>query len=252
MEGDDEILFVGKFKEFNVGMEFSMAGKNDSDAAFALASISEAIEGPAFQFSGIDCEKVRKIANPSGTGVSAIVDFLSKNKPNELRAQLLSACSNPLLISVAEAYFFNQLFEKACVAYKLTPKLVSSSLKQLPEKPEDQMAILGKYGNWISIKKLSIEKNTEDWEVSGILSSINVSIVSKAFDFVKASGIPITITGRKSYGNVLEALKKFVPSGNAINDAFVINKTMEGLGYKPYAHPDMLTPAHPEVKAVKL
>jgi len=254
MAGDNEVLFLGKFKDFDFCVRFDLTGKAETDVAFALASINQGIEETAFRFSGIDCEKVRNLVTVNGGGLNAAVNFLSSTKPGGLRSSLLSACKNELLLSVAECYFFNQLFEKSRVPYKITPSMVSSSLKPTSEKPEDQIVLMGRFekAKWIAIKKLSLDPKTEDWEVSGILSGINNTIVHKAFNFANASGTPFAVAGRKSLGNVVEALKKFVPSGNAINDAYALNMTMENLGYKPYANPGMLSAAHPGIKGVKL
>jgi hypothetical protein len=252
MEGDDEILFAGSYKEFNLGIRFPMKGKSKIDAAYALAYVSQQIEDVAFRFSGIDTKKIDAMAKVNGSGMNAVIKFLETQKPNELRASLMTACPKPELISVAECYFFNRVFENAGVAFKLKPALLSSSLKPETEKPSDQMILLAKYGNWISIKKLSIDKTTEPWEVAGILSGINNTIVNKAFELADATGSGVAFAGRKSMGNVAEALKKIVLTGTAINDALILNKTMEALGYKPYAHPDMLTAAYPDIKGVKL
>jgi hypothetical protein len=257
MEGDDEVLFTGRYRDFSLAVQFNLRGKNDGDTAFALASLSEMLEGPAFQLSGIDCAKVKKLADVKGSGINAALSFLSSQKPNELRAALTEAAKEALLLSVAETYFFNQVFEKAGVPYKIKPQMLQSTVKQVDDKPEDRVAFIGKHESWISIKKLSINEKTEPWEVSGILSGINSTLVLKALDFAKPNrndALVSKLAGgkRKSYGNVAEALKGFTPSGNAIDDAYFVNKVMETLGYRPYAHPDMLTPAHPEIKGVKM
>ena len=124
-------------------------------------------------------------------------------------------------------------------------------------KSEDQIVFIGHYKDWAVIKKLSINQKTEGWEVSGILSGIVFSLVPKVFQFAGASNPSVDVlklcTGkRKSYTNVIEVLKQISLSGNQFQDAFLLLRVMETIGYKPYANPEMLCKEYPDIKPPKV
>ncbi|NYZ73866.1 DUF2666 family protein [Candidatus Micrarchaeota archaeon] len=253
MEGGDELIFTGQYKDFRLGIRFDLSGKEPKDAAAALAYISERIEPAAFASSGIDTKKVEDFAALDGKGVGAVVAFLEMNTTGAIREKLGSAMNNPDLMSVAECYLLNQLLMKAGVAFKVAP---SPAVVPKEEKIEDFIGFIGNYKGWIAIKKLGLE-NVQDYEVSGILSGINHTIVNKAFDFagMKNDALVGSVASgkRKSYGNLGAALRGLEGklTGGA-DDAYVVCKVCENVGYKPYASPEMLTNAYPDIKPPKV
>lgn len=258
-EGADELIFSGGYKDFSFGVYFDLSNASEMDVAYALSFISEKIEMQAFRFSGINTEKIDHIITLSGGGIPTVVNFLEKTNSNELRSHLTEAAVKEKLLPAAECYLFSQLLEKAGAPYKITTSTLSSSLKLTKKQPEDQIIFIGKYRRWVAIKKLSVDEETADWEISAILSSINNTVINKAFEFAGIDRnkndqlISKLASGkRKSYGNAALVLKNFIPSGNAHEDAYTVCKLLEAVGYKPYANPDMLSLEHPEVKGVKI
>jgi len=256
-EGEDEIIFVGKYKDFRLGVHFSMGGSNEKDAAYALGYINERIGEAAYRFSGINVARIKAYAKPEGTGLKAIISFLEKNPQSKIKDALLDGIEDKLLLPAAESYLFNQLLKNASVAFKISDNLVESEIVPEEETPEDMIAFIGNVKGWMAIKKLGLE-GVLDYEVSAILSGINHTIVNKAFDFSgckKNDGLVDKIAGgRKSFGNLLAALGKLETSltGNRLDDAYVVCKVFEKLGYKPYASPEMLSSAHPDIKPPKV
>jgi hypothetical protein len=184
----------------------------------------------------------------------AAYGFLEAKGPGGVKEALLKAVPNPLLLPAADSYFFSRLLASAGVQYKVA---APPSCKPEGEKIEDFVGFVGKFGSWIAIKKLGLE-NAQDYEVSGILAGINHTAVNKAFDFAgvkKDDALVASAAGgkRRSYGNVALALKEIEPklSGSA-GDAYVVCKALETLGYKPYASPEMLSNAHPDIKPPKV
>jgi len=252
MEGGDELIFTGQYKDFRLGMRFDLSGKEPKDVAAALSYISERIEPAAFAFSGIDTKKVAEFAKPAGKGVGAVAAFFEKNPAGAIRGTLGSAMKNPALMSVAESYLLNQLLMNAGVPFKAA----SSAITPKEERIEDFIGLIGNYKGWIAVKKLGLEK-VQDYEVSGILSGINHTIVNKAFDFagMKDDALVGSVASgkRKSYGNLGAALKELEPKlTNTPDDAYIVCKVCENVGYKPYASPEMLTNAHPDIKPPKV
>lgn len=246
MVGGDEIIFSGSYKDFRLGVRFELAGKKPEDVAHVLAHISSEIEPYAFRFSGIDTEKIDDFAKP-GKGVSSVSDFLEKNS-SEWNKLLKESLSDMLLRPAAESYLFNRLLAKAGVSFKPPAEPLMKAKK---EETGEQIAFIGKYGNWVSIKKLSLDK-VKDYEVSGILSGINFSAVNKAFDFAGIEKDDAAVSAaakgkRKSMGNVVLALRQL-----ETDNPYVICKVLEQSGYRPYASPHMLMNAHSDIKPPKV
>ncbi|MFH0885044.1 MAG: DUF2666 family protein [Candidatus Micrarchaeota archaeon] len=254
MDGNDEIIFTGAYRDFSLGIRFNLSGKGPEDVAAALAYISANIEPHAFRFSGIDMKKIDEFVKLSGKGLPAAYGFLEAKGPGGVKEALLKTVPEPKLLPAAESYFFSQLLTSAGVQFKVA---APASIKPEAEKVEDFIGFVGKFGSWIAIKKLGLEK-VQDYEVSGILAGINHTVVNKAFDFAgvkKDDAVVASAAGgkRRSYGNVALVLRDIEPKlgGNA-GDAYVICKALETLGYKPYASPEMLSDAHPDIKPPKV
>lgn len=252
MFGGDEVIFTGEYKGFKLGIGFDLRGKEPKEVAQVLAYVSSKIEQPAFEFSGIDTKKIDGMVKLKGTGLSAIVNFIETS--NKLRDELGKCVTNPKLICVAECYLFNRLLTQAGMQFKIMP---TTPPKPSDEKIEDFIGFMGKYKEWVSIKKLGLEK-VQDYEVSGILSGVNHSIVNKAFDFAGVNKNDVLVDSvvkgkRKSYNNLAATLKELEPKlTKGPEDVYLICKVFENLGYKPYASPGMLTEAYPNIKPPKV
>ncbi|MEW6722587.1 MAG: DUF2666 family protein [Candidatus Micrarchaeota archaeon] len=245
---EDEIIFTGGYKDFRLGVRFPVSGKKPGEVAAILAFISESIEPYAFRFSGIDTAGIEKLAAPGGRGIAGAAAFLESIPPNELRARIMQLAPKPELYPAAESYFLNRLLSKAGVPFKVAP----SASKPEEEKVEDVIGFIGKYGQWVAIKKLGLEK-VQDYEVSGILAGINNTIVNKAFEFAGMESQTGESTKRKTFGNLAQALRELEGKlSGGPEDACAVCKALEAVGYKPYASPEMLTEAYPDIKPPKV
>jgi len=254
---EEEITFTGSYKDFKLGVRFPLAGATPADAAHALGFIASRIEEPAFRYSGINIAKIKEYAKPNSTGLQAVISFLESNTQSKIKEAVMAGTQNALLYPAAESFLFNQLLTNAGVDFKITDTIVSSSIVPEEEVPEDMIALTANFKGWVAIKKLGLE-DVQDYEVSGILSGIENTIVNKAFDLSgckkdeellsKLSG------GRKSFSNLINALKGISGSmsGNKPDDAYLVCKAFEASGYRPYASPGMLTNAYPDIKPPKV
>ncbi|MEW6748718.1 MAG: DUF2666 family protein [Candidatus Micrarchaeota archaeon] len=246
----DEIIFTGQYKDFKLGIRFDLSGKSEKDVAAALAYVSEKVEPHAFRFSGIDTDAVDGFAKISGKGLAAVYDFLEANKPGDIKDALGKALKDPKLMPAAESYLMNRLLAKAGIAFKAG----SNDAKPVDEGVDDFIGFIGKYGKWIAIKKLGLE-NVKDYEVSGILSGVNHTAVNKGFDFAGVEKDDATVASvtkgmRKSFNNAAAMLKALEPKLDG-GKAYLVCKSLETLGYPPYATPGMLTDAYPDIKPPK-
>jgi len=254
MDGNDEIIFSGEYKDFRFGARFALGGRTPDEAVSALCQINAAVEPHAFRFAGVDVKKVDAIARTK-QGLQGVCAFLREMKPRALQAELAGTVPGKELLPAAESCLLNRLLANAGLSFM--PK-ATATLKPEAEQPGDHIAFIAKYGNWVAIKKLGLEK-VQDYEVSAVLAGINNTIVNKSFDFAGAKDDAtvqqaLAGKGRRSYGNLRAALESLLPkfTGTTNGDAYVLAKVMGGTGYKPYASPEMLTEAHPDIKPPKV
>jgi hypothetical protein len=254
MDGRDEIIFTGAYKDFKLGLRYDLSGASERDVGALLAHLSERIEPYAFRFSGIDTVKIDAVIDVSKAGIGPVCEFLEGMGPGAIKEALGKALPDPKLMPAAESYLINRLLSKALVAFKTRS---SEPVKGNDEKIGDFIGLIGKHGKWVAIKKLGME-NVADYEVSAILSGINHTIVNKSFDFAGIikddASVESAVKGkRRSLGNIASALRGIQPKLDGTEgDAYRICKTLEALGYKPYASPEMLTNAHPDIKPPKM
>ncbi len=239
MIGEDEIIFSGKYKGLDSNVRYGLKGASEKDAAGVLVEIIKTIEPFAYQFSEIDCKKVEEIASKAGKDLKSIEKFI---RENNVRKMLEVTVKEDKLITAAESYFFNRVLTNAGIAPRPD---VPCTVKPVTEKAEGQIVFVGKYGKWVAIKKLTLE-GVKDWEVSGLLSGVVQTAVNKAFEFTGQSGEVALGKRRKSFGAAADLLEEL-----AGKDAYTVIKSLENLGYAPYAHPGMLTAAHPDIKPPK-
>lgn len=240
MIGDDEIIFSGKYKGLNLNVRYGLKGASEKDVAGVLVEIIKTIEPLAYQFSEIDYRKVEEIASKAGKDLASIAKFI---RENSVRKMLEGTVKDVKLITAAESYFFNRALTNTGIA--LLPD-VKCSIKPETEKVEGQIVFVGKYGKWTAIKKLALEEGIKDWEVSGLLSGIVQTTVNKSFEFSGETSDVGAGKRRKSFGAAADLLEELVGK-----NAYLVVKSLENLGYAPYAHPGMLTAAHPEIKPPK-
>lgn len=251
MFGDEEIVFSGKYKDFDFSARFDLSKAEEKDVAAALMHVSEKIEEHAYRFSGLDLKKVDEVAKKCAS-IEEIISYLDANP---IRKMLEPSVNDKKLMPAAESCFFNLLFKKSDI--KLRPDI---ELKLKPEKvkEEGRIAFIGKYKNWTSIKKLSLKEVDEDWEVSGILSGINHSIVNKGLEFscknyadVEAKAKAAAKGKRKSISAAAEALDNIKGELDSECGPVLLTKTLEALKYYTYITPFVLVDAYPDLKLPK-
>ncbi len=246
----EELHFEGKYGDFNFGVHYNLDGANEEKICYGCMYISENIEEKAFEFGGVDIKEIRKYIN--GIKEKSVSDFLKNSKGSEIRKVLKSSVEDKKLFAAAESCFFYLLLKK----YGLNGKILPSMLKELGGKEVnagEKVVLLARYGTWVVIKKMKIEKGVEDWEVGGALSGINNTLVRKGFEF---SGIEkkrietkidkLTKGKKKSYvliGEVLEHVK-----GNEIERAYFVNCLLNKMKVVPYANLEMLVKRYPGLK----
>ncbi len=244
MYGNDEIMLTGKYKEFEAGLHYELGSATEKDVSGILSKISNDIEPFCFRFSGIDTGTLDKSIKSSGKGLEGFIRSIEENSSEFNKSA--RAIYDKKMMPIAETYYMSRLAELCGVRIKPEAK---EKIAPKNEKPGDSIAFIGKYGKWVAIKKLGLEK-VKDYEISGILSGINYTLVNKSFDFSgdndESEVMKITKGRRKSYGAVAECLKE------SDGSAYSVCKILETVGYRPYASSHMLTDAYPDIKPPKV
>ncbi len=236
--GREEIILVGEYKNFKSDRHYYVDNAQNSEVAALLIEISNYIEPYVYQFSGIDTKKIDEMINV-GNDLPSVISFLKSVKRDSL---LSAARDKATMVSIVESYLVNSALKKAGVAFK--PSAINS-IKPETEAVSGMIAFIGNCKEWFAAKKLTVNEKTEDWEVAGILSGINHTIVNKSFGFVAMTGN--AKSGRKSLNSLADALTTIDQ-----NNPYEICKTCEGFGIKPYAAPEMLTNEYPDIKPPKV
>lgn len=253
----EEIILSGKYKDLALEDHFILDNAGEEDILYILSYLSEKIDPFAYEFSGIETKKIDAYINSllKGEGLASAANVLSGLKPTELKENLLKAAKNDKkFLPIAESYFIHSLLNKAKVLFKFSPKMFKSNLSPKKEPQEERIAFLANYKGWLVVKKLKLEK-VQDYEISGILSSINFTIVNKMFDFSKVNdeaAVDKLVSGkRKSISALAEALKEINESEEK-KKSYLICKVCEKLGFTPYSSPHMLVNAYPDIKPPKV
>lgn len=190
MAGTDSIEF---FANYNGWIESRSMDITDStkpsEIAHELATIREAVDRRAFDILGIDTksldyysEKFSKLA-PKGDYKSLAVIYKALgsadadseiNKASKGKEELKPFAKVYLLRATAKKLGLNWYVPADHKAIACKTKSNTNS-----KPPYEGIALMAKYKDWISIKKLSIDKETKPEEVAAQLTSIRIAVDRK-------------------------------------------------------------------------
>mgnify|MGYP005833034653 CR=1 FL=1 len=245
----DSVEAWGAYKGWRFGYFFELEGKTSENAAYALAKIADEIEEKSYAHIGLNRQVVDEATkNARGNGIDGLVDFLERSKP--LGNVFENACGEKKeLRHAAQSYFFNKILKLFNVPYRLTAKMLEKEkIEGIAKEPDDQIVFVGKYKEWVAIKKLTVP-GSEEYEIGGIIANICTTIVPKTFQFAKISANMKTTKG-KSMKNLVEMLK-CVESGEEKQTAANVYAVFEAYGLMPYPTLQMLEKAYPDLKIKK-
>jgi len=252
----EELIFSGKYNSLNIEEKYDLLDAKTEDIIHILCKISEAIDSAAYSFAGIENRKIDEFIKTivKGTGLQAAISSLESVSSSQLKQVFESCCKSKDFFPIAESYFIHTLLSECKVSFKLSPKFFNSSIAPKKELRPGKIVFIANYHGWVSIKKLSLE-NVLNYEVAGILSSINFTIINKSFEFAglldEAKVSSIVAGKRKSLSALIDCLKS-IDEKDEKKLAYLICKVCESLGYTPYSTPNMLTKAYPDIKPPKV
>jgi len=136
----------------------------------------------------------------------------------------------------------------------------------------EEVVFNAKYKEWIAVKKLLIDDNTKPEEVAGVLSSIQATLMRKAYDFsginksvVEELASKITAGKRKTYPNLAEVFSSMKPGEFKtallaacpdpkylpIAESYLLCCVLSNLGFSAYLDSETLMSVFPELKMPK-
>lgn len=240
-----EIFLVGQYNDFEINRHFYTDQASRPELVGILVQLSDMIEPHIYRFSGIETQRIDAIVQVQ-PGLNGVVAFLRSVKRDMLldMAPRNKETGEPkkTMVPIVENYLLRQALLRAGVPFK--PQ-AHTTLQPQSDGLEDQIIFVGNCEGWFSVKKLTIEDKTADWEVAGLLSSINNTIMNRVWEWTEPKGTP-GIGGRKSLGKLADALGALTEP-----DPYAVCKTCENFGYKPYGSPEMLTDEYPDIKPPK-
>ncbi|MFH2106903.1 MAG: hypothetical protein ABII22_06610 [Candidatus Micrarchaeota archaeon] len=258
----DEIILTCKYKGFNIGKKYEFDKPDPKVIAGVLSSLSEDIEQKAFELSGIDTKKIDEL-------VSKKTDLIEGIRTTK-KEDLLAGCNNDKpMIPIAESYFLNKMFKKFNIPIRPAPNTSYPSKKEEPSN----VVFIGNVKPWFAARKILVGKTTEDYEISGVLSAANYTIVNKSFEFFMST---IPMAGemaqfgqgeRKSFANLAAALEKLrafllfsksLTNNNPDLVAYNYFKVCSNVGFNkgvpgfmPYANTYVMVGKYPDLKIKK-
>jgi len=220
----DEIAFKAGYGEWKASERLEAAGETGpGEALLVLARIREAVSAEAFRLSGVDLARVSAEAKRVAAGMPpdchSIARALSSLKPSGFKALVASSVKEGRLAPLAEACFYNSLLSELDFDFVVSADLVERAypavkgMKTAGPGPSDGdgIAFSAKYGDWISIKKMSIDGKVPAYEVAAMLASIRETVDKKAFqlagvktDLVEARAAALAKGRRKALGSLAE------------------------------------------------
>jgi hypothetical protein len=276
----DEIVFIGRHGDWAcsrrleigeetplsaVALELSEVREEASRKAFALLSLGEAALGA----------RAGELAS-GGTGYAAASRALSAAKPGALKALFVSSVPEARLAPFAQAFFVNAFLSAERIPFKASPALVSSAPKPTAaakaaarEAGEECVVFAAKAGDWVSIKKMSIDSATKPVEVAAMLAGVRDTAERKAFAFagvdaekIGAAAEQIAKGKRKGFAGLALAFAEMAggkaektaagaassPQAAPLAEAMLVSRVLSALGMDAEVGIEALKKAFPELK----
>lgn len=235
----DSIDFFARYKGWVVARSISCGGKAPKDVSAYLVSVREEVADRAFAVLGIDTKALDSYSEKFTKSVpknaySSIVSVYKALGSASAEPEISRAAQGrEELKPFAKAYLFRTALRQLGLDWYLTRSNKAFGGKPAAQKTTSEVpfssegiSFMAKYGEWISIKKLSIDQNTKPEEVSAHLSSIRIATDRKAPQIlgVNTDNLDVyaeSVTGnmRKSAANLEKVTNLFASEAKKEIDA---------------------------------
>ncbi len=219
-ETGDSLDFMARYNGWVVSRSLVVTpSTNPKDIALFLISIREDVDKRAFQILGIDIKAIdaysEKITSklPKGSYKELVGIYKALGSPEVEEIVNRASGAREELKPFAKAYILRSALEKMGLDHYIRssskPFSGKAVWKQGSGLQSDGIVFMAKYGDWVSVKKMSITKDTKPEEVAAHLSSIRMATDRKAAqilgidtDVLEAYATNFMGTMRKSAANL--------------------------------------------------
>ncbi len=279
----DSIDFFAKYGDWESARSITCGSSTSTkDISYYLASIREEVAEKAFTVLGIDTSVLEaysgKVSGKAGSLEESVLGLYKSVGSSDAESEVDKAAKGrEELRPFAKAYLLRAAMRKLGLMWYISRSSESFGKMQEPKKgdvpfPSDGISFMAKYGDWISVKKLSIDKNTKPEEVAAHLSSIRITtdrkiaqILGVDTDSLDAYAETITRNMRKSAANLQKVVASLGSAGSkaaisaACNDvklegaamAYMFGRMMQSIRIDLEVSPDTLMDMFPGLKIPK-
>jgi hypothetical protein len=136
MDGQDEIIFTARYKDWMVVKKLLiLESTTPQEVAAALASVEATLSRKSYSFTGINMDAVEAIAARLSGGKRksfvSLSEALSSLKPTELKQELLTACPTPAHLPIAENYLLKCMLDSLGFKTNLDTETLSGTFPEI-------------------------------------------------------------------------------------------------------------------------
>ncbi|MEM3839370.1 MAG: DUF2666 family protein [Candidatus Micrarchaeaceae archaeon] len=247
MAGHDSLDFAAKYRGWSVSWSLPVLPSTDpKEVALFLIKVREEVDRRAFEILGLDLKAIDAYSEkvigklPKNEYTELVGIYKSLGSPEAEEAVNRATNMREELKPFAKAYILRSALEKLGIDHYIRSgsRVFSGLLLAKSDGSTLQsecIIFMAKYGDWISIKKMSITKDTKPEEVAAHLSSIRIAADRKAaqilgIDTEALDAYAAGLTGnmRKSAANLEKIAKALGEAGaaSAVEKACKGNKTL--------------------------
>ncbi len=186
MAGTDSIEFFANYDGWIESRNMDITDSTKpSEIAHELATIREAVDKRAFDILGVDTKAIESYAEkfsksfPRNDYKALPVVYKSLGSAEAVSEILKASKNREELKPFAKVYLLRTTVKKLGLYWYVPTDIKALESKAKPQKsgnaPYSGIAFMAKYKEWISIKKLSIDKETKPEEVAAHLSTIRMT-----------------------------------------------------------------------------
>ncbi len=116
MEGQDEVVFTAKYKDWIVVKKFKVEpDTKPEEVVAALTSVNATVVRKTFDFLGINKEIIlayaQRVCKGKRKGFASLAEVAGSLKTAEVKAELLKACPDEKLLPFAENYLLRAILD---------------------------------------------------------------------------------------------------------------------------------------------
>ena len=219
----DEVAFYANYDDWSCGRKLQVTeATTPEEVVLALAGIRSEAARRAFSLLKVDTARLAAKAEEAAkgrSGYAGVAQALSQVKGSEVKALAGSLVPEERLLPFAEASFNKSLLSFLRLNFEPSETLVSQVFPRAearagpagPASGGKAVVFAAKYGDWISIKKMSVDEKTAPQEIAAMLAGIRETVDRKVFQLAKIGTEKIEERAaalakgrRKAYGSLAE------------------------------------------------